>query len=175
MSSNAELATIKVIQAVYGAVQGSKEVTGLVQDLASGGKTTFKADNSTLGGDPAKGHNKHFAMNYQVGEDVYTFSCKEGEIVRLITKETRGQFTVVGAAYGAIDAKNSQGMGSRDVTSIVQQLLDEGQIEFKPDNQLFGEPLKGTTKNFGMTYFRTDSPSFRKAIASNEGQKVTVA
>lgn len=176
MSSNAELGNITIIQAVYGAVQGSKEVRGIIQDLVDAGKTTFKADNATLGPDPAKGHDKHFAMNYKVGSTIYTFACKENETVTLATHEAPGDFTVVGAAYGTIDPKSSMpGAGSRDVTAIVQQILNSGKREFEPNNGLFGDPYEGPRKNFGMTYFRTGEPTSRKVIASDEKQKVTVS
>lgn len=172
MSSNAELAAITVIQAAYGAVQGTREVTSIVQALVNRGIITFKADNATLGGDPAKGHDKHFAMNYKVGASLHTFACKENETVHLQNQDTRREFTVIGAAYGTIDPKNPT-LGSKDVTADVQQLLDNGQTEFEPTNQLFGDPYKGPRKNFGMTYVRTGGSAYQ-AIASNEGQKVTV-
>jgi hypothetical protein len=174
MSSTDGNAAITVVQAAYGAVQGTSVVTAIVQDLVDQGKTTFVANNDTLGGDPAKGHDKHFAMNYKVGSTLFSFACKEGETVRLRTQDKPGTFTVVGAAYGTIDPKNPT-TGSRDVTAIVQQILDSGQTEFDPTNALFGDPYEGPRKNFGMTYYRTGSPTPKKAIASNEGQKVKVS
>jgi hypothetical protein len=51
-------------------------------------------------------------------------------------------------------------------------MLDAGQTEFKPNNDLFGDPYKGQ-KNFGMTYFRNGTTT-RKVIASNENQSVEV-
>jgi hypothetical protein len=174
MSSTNANAGINVIQAAYGAVQGTKVVTAIVQDLLSRGGTSFTADNATLGGDPAQGHDKHFAMTYRVGSTVFSFACEEGETVRLRTDDKPGQFTVVGAAYGAINPNNPTA-GSRDVTAIVQQILDSGQTEFKPTNDLFGDPIDGPRKNFGMTYYRTGNPNARIAIASDEGQTVKVS
>lgn len=174
MSEQAQKGRITVVQAAYGAVQGSKVVTAIVQDLVDQGITSFKCDNATLGGDPAKGHDKHFAMNYRVGSSIFTAACKENETVTLKTDDSPGDFTVVGAAYGTINPSNPV-TGSRDVTAIVQQILDSGQTELEPNNTLFGDPFKGPRKNFGMTYHRTGDSNPRKAIASNEGQKVTVS
>jgi hypothetical protein len=174
MSSTNANAGITVIQAVYGAVQGSKVVTAIVQDLLSRGGSSFVADNATLGGDPAQGHDKHFAMTYRTGSTIFSFACEEGETVRLRTDDKPGQFTVVGAAYGTINPNNPT-EGSRDVTAIVQQILDSGQTEFKPTNDLFGDPYEGPGKNFGMTYYRTGNPNAKAAIASDEGQTVKVS
>lgn len=173
MSSTETTATITVIQAAYGAVQGTREVTGIVQDLVNQKITTFVANNETLGGDPAQGHDKHFGMNYKVGSSVYSFACKEGQTVTLRTQENQPEITVIGAAYGTIDPNNPRA-GSRDVTAIVQEILDSGRREFEPDNELFGDPIEGPRKNFGMTYASGDGGA-RKAIASNEGQKVRVS
>jgi hypothetical protein len=171
MSSNEVLAPITIIQAVYGAVQGSADVRSKVQDLVDRGDINFKADNATLGPDPAKGHDKHFAMTYKVGSSTYSYACKENDMVHVKNYESRGEYTVVGASYGAFDKNNPTG-GSYDVTGRVQSMLDAGQTEFKPNNDLFGDPYKGQ-KNFGMTYFRNGT-STRKVIASNENQTVEV-
>jgi hypothetical protein len=172
MSSTHANAAITVVQAAYGAVEGAKVVTATVQDLVDQGKTTFVANNETLG-DPVPGIHKHFAMNYRVGSTLFSFACKENETVRLRTQEKPGAFTVIGAAYGATDPNNPT-LGSRDVTAIVQQILDSGQTEFQTNNELFGDPNNGFVKNFGMTYFRTGSPIPQKAIVSDEGQTVKV-
>ncbi len=174
MSSNEVLAPITIIQAVYGAVQGTADVRSKVQDLVDRGDINFKADNATLvPKDPAKGHDKHFAMTYKVGSSTYSYACKENDMVHVKNYESRGEYTVVGAAYGAFD-KNNPTAGSFDVTGRVQALLDAGQTEFKPTNQLFGDPSKGPRKNFGMTYFRNGT-STHKVIASDEDQTVVVA
>jgi hypothetical protein len=175
-------AKITVIQAVYGAEQGRAEVTKRVQALVDQGRTSFIADNETLtpDGDPAKGHNKHFAMNYMVGSTRLAFACKEDQEVSLRTAEPRrGSITVIGAAYGAID-KNDPTKGARDVTAIVQELLDarpnDAVIKFNPNNTLFGDPIpNGPRKNFSMTYVsRKGSALQRRSLASDEDQGVTV-
>jgi hypothetical protein len=174
MATTATAPSITVIQAAYGAVQGARDVTGLVQDIVNSGNTNFTADNKTLGGDPSQGHDKHFAMSYRVGSSLYTYACEEDEKVSLRIKETPpGEFTVIGAVYGAINP-NNPAAGSRDVTAIVQQLLDDGTREFEPSNELFGDPFEGPRKNFGMSYYQTSNPGKKKAIASDESQKVTV-
>jgi hypothetical protein len=169
---------ITVVQAVYGAVQGVKEVTARVQELVNQGKTTFVANNNTLtpNSDPAQGHDKHFAMNYTVGSSHFAFACKENETVNLKTTEPRETFIVIGASYGTIN-KNDPKSGARDVTAVVQDLLDSRsgtEIKFKPTNALFGDPYEGPRKNFGMVYAPKNNPAKRTAIASDEGQEVTV-
>ncbi len=84
-----------------------------------------------------------------------------------------GQFTVIGAAYGAIDPNNPTA-GSRDVTAIVQQILDSGQTEFKPTNELFGDPNNGPREEFRHDLLPDREPERQKAIASDEGQTVKV-
>jgi hypothetical protein len=178
MDISEKAATIKVVQAVYGAVQGVADVTAKVQALVNQQKTTFVANNATLtpGKDPAQGHDKHFAMNYTVGSSSFAFACKENETVNLKTTEPRETFTVIGASYGTINPNDPKN-GARDVTAIVQDLLDSRsgtEIKFKPTNELFGDPFKGPRKNFGMTYALKNNPSQRKVIASDENQEVTV-
>ncbi len=175
-SANSNLAGIRVIQAVYGASQGVRDVTGRVQQLVDSGSATFKADNSTLvpppDKDPAQGHDKHFAMNYTIDSRRFTFACQEGQTVTLRTSvPPPGKIQVVAAAYGAINPKDP-GAGSRDVTDIVQQLLDSGVRSFAPTNKLFGDPVDGPRKNFGMAYI---SSGTRKAVARDEDQTVTVS
>jgi hypothetical protein len=174
-----EQAEIKVIQAVYGAVQGTKEVTEIVQKMVNGKQYSFVANNQTLGPDPAPGHDKHFAMNYTVGTSTLAFACKENETVNLRTEEVPpvppGPIKVIAAAYGAIDQKDST-QGARDVTAFVQALLDAtpvNQVSFTPNNDLFGDPFPGPRKNFGMTYAAKDLTQ-RTSIASDENQKVTI-
>jgi hypothetical protein len=176
MSSTENTAAITVVQAVYGAVQGSKDVTKTVQGLVDRGRTTFVANNETLGPDPAPGHDKHFAMSYTVGSTRLAFACTEDQDVSLKTNAPRGPITVVAAAYGAIN-KSDPTTGARDVTAIVQDLLDARpgkETKFTPSNELFGDPTQGPSKNFGMVYSPTNNPSLRLTVASDEDQEVTV-
>jgi len=171
-------AKITVIQAVYGALQGAKDVTQIVQDLVNQGRTSFTADNDTLGPDPAKGHDKHFGMNYTVGSSRIAFACKENQEVAFRTREIpRGPITVIAASYGAINQKDPT-MGARDVTAIVQSLLDANpsrEVKFTPNNTLFGDPIPGgPRKNFAMIYAPTSNLSQKTPIARDENQEVTV-
>jgi hypothetical protein len=163
---------IRVIQAVYGAVQGVREVTARVQQLVDQGRLTFKADTATLSpNDNPTGSAKHFAMNYTVGSSRYTFACKENETV---TIDPPGSLRVIGAAYGTVNPKDTDNR-SRDVTAIVQQMLDSGTRSFKPTNTLFGDPFGGPRKNFGMVYVSALNPGVRKAVASDEDGTVEVS
>jgi hypothetical protein len=175
-----KIAKITVIQAVYGASSGdrnaTKDVTVIVQRLVDRGITSFIADNKTFEGDPIN-TDKHFAVSYMVGSSRFAFACQEGQEVGLRTRELpRGPITVVGASYGAIDPRNPT-MGARDVTAIVQELLDlngSREVKFIPTNNLFGDPVTGPTKSFGMTYAPTGNLNQKKAIALRENQDVTV-
>jgi hypothetical protein len=178
MSSNAA-PKITVTQAVYGALKGGTEqkafdVTDKVQDLIDRGTTTFKANND-LFGDPIK-TGKHFAMNYTVGSTNFAFACEENQMVEVRTTEPQGRFKVIGASYGAINPNDPTG-GARDVTAIVQALLDSSsdtEVTFKATNELFGDPFEGPTKSFGMTYVNKSNPNQREVIANAEDQNVTV-
>ena len=55
---------IKVVAAVYGASQGSMDVTGVVQSLIKKGTFEFEVSNATFGSDPAPGDVKHFSVVY---------------------------------------------------------------------------------------------------------------
>jgi pectate lyase len=168
--------TLRVIQAVYGGKEETLDVTVDVQNLVNGETYSFTANNATLGS--PKGSNKHFAMTYTAGSKLYTFACKENEKVTLRkTPIPVGNFQVIAAAYGAINP-SIPGAGSRDVTDIVQQLLDSNTsttYKLKPTNQLFGDPFGGPRKNFGMVYVNLGNPGVKKAIASDENQEVTVS
>jgi hypothetical protein len=168
-------AKITVIQAVYGAVQGRKDVVAKVQDLVNRGITTFVANND-LFGEPAQGTAKHFAMNYTVGSTSFAFACKENETVRLKTTEPQGRFKVLGASYGTINP-NSPTSGARDVTAVLQQVLDSSsgtEIKFKPTNKFLGDPFDGPRKNFGMTYVLRSNPTQRVVVVSDEDQDVVI-
>jgi hypothetical protein len=168
-------ANITVIQAVYGATQGQKDVTAKVQDLVNRGTTTFVANNATFG-DPAQGHDKHFAMNYTISSTRFAFACKENETVRLKTTVPQGRFQVIGASYGAINP-SSPTSGARDVTAVLQEVLDSSsatEIKFKPTNKFLGDPYDGPRKNFGMTYVLRSNPTQRKVVVSDQDQDVII-
>jgi hypothetical protein len=115
-------------------------------------------------------------MNYTVGSSSFAFACEENETVNLRVTEPQETFTVIGASYGTIN-KNDTQSGARDVTAVVQELLDsrsEAEIKFKPTNELFGDPFPGPRKNFGMTYVLKSKPTEKRVIASDENQEVTV-
>lgn len=175
------MSEITVIQAVYGtAVKGVRDVTARVQALVDQKTTTFVANNATLvpppDKDPAKVYDKHFAMNYTVGSSRFAFACQENQTVNLRTTELQRTFTVIGASYGTIN-KNDPQSGARDVTAIVQELLDSrsgSEVKFKPTNELFGDPYEGPRKNFGMSYFLKSNPDKKGVVASDENEEVTV-
>ena len=75
-------------------------------------------------------------MNYTIGSTRFAFACKENETVRLKTTVPQGRFQVIGASYGAINP-NSPTSGARDVTAVLQEVLDSSsatEIKFTPTN-----------------------------------------
>ena len=156
------MSNVSIVEAVWGTLTGSSNVTAVVQALVDGGATSFTASNATLGKDPSPGLPKHFAMSYRVGVGKYTAAATEGQTVKVVTTPPR---FVVDAVYGALG-------GSTDVTSIVQMLLNTGATQFTVGNALLGDPAFGNPKHFGMTY--VDATGTLQTIACGEGDVVTV-
>ncbi|MTH94655.1 hypothetical protein [Roseibium sp. RKSG952] len=71
---------IEVEAAVYGAVQGSVDVTNKVQSIIDSGQCKFKADSEVFG-DPAPGYRKHFVALYRSGDYKKAVACKEHQEV----------------------------------------------------------------------------------------------
>lgn len=84
LSQLTTISSISVIGAVYGAEQGSEDVTTTVQELVDSGVTKITADDNTFG-DPAPGHLKNFGMLYLLlgVPGVKARSCQEGETVEI--------------------------------------------------------------------------------------------
>jgi hypothetical protein len=73
---------IEVRYAVYGAVQGSKDVTAIVKSLVEKGTMSITPSNA-LFGDPAPGHGKHFGILYSAEGVAPCIACKENQTVDL--------------------------------------------------------------------------------------------
>jgi hypothetical protein len=81
--------SITVKFAVYGALKGGNEnqtqavdVSGPLQAQIDASQGIVKIDNSTMGGDPAKGSGKHFAAIVDVdGELGVCFACNENQTI----------------------------------------------------------------------------------------------
>jgi hypothetical protein len=73
-----------VLGAVYGAEEGSEDVTATVQQLVNNGHKEITADDATFG-DPAVGHLKNFGMSYFVGGAFVpkALACQEGQTVKI--------------------------------------------------------------------------------------------
>lgn len=74
------MSRIKIIGAAYGAVEGSYDVTGRVQQHVDHMGDSLKANNDNLG-DPAPGHTKHFGCVYEVDGRINSRACEEGQTV----------------------------------------------------------------------------------------------
>lgn len=135
-----------VLWAVFGAEQGSADVTQKVQQemrkLEDAGKPLILKVKHELLGDPAKGYGKHFAIGYNYDGFNMSTACKEGQSLDL-TKTN--PINIIGAAYGSKE-------GSYDVTSEVANLVShQGITKFKPKS-VFEDPAKGHAKHFGVIY-----------------------
>lgn len=83
LSEAVTASSIIVLGAVYGAEQGSEDVTATVQDLVIRGITDITADDNTFG-DPAVGHLKNFGMLYTtIGGGTNALACQEGQTVKI--------------------------------------------------------------------------------------------
>lgn len=81
--------TYKVIFAVYGALADGDEnrteaavVTGALQNqLDNNPNGVIKINNTSMGGDPAKGWQKHFGAIVEVNGEALPFACQEGQTI----------------------------------------------------------------------------------------------
>jgi hypothetical protein len=76
-----------VLCAAYGALAGGKDmeardVTGILQEQLKINKDgLLKIDNTSMGGDPAQGHTKHFGAVVEVNGRRTPFACQEGQTI----------------------------------------------------------------------------------------------
>lgn len=77
----------KVISAVYGAKQGSSNVTSVLQDkLDSSANGIIKINNVNFG-EPASDHKKHFGAVYEYQGKTMDRACEEGEVLDFTKSE----------------------------------------------------------------------------------------
>jgi hypothetical protein len=75
--------SLRLLSATYGAGSRSSDVLGLLLTRLANDRLLVSADNTTLGGDPARGANKVLNVTYEYRGQRYTASAKEGQILRL--------------------------------------------------------------------------------------------
>jgi outer membrane murein-binding lipoprotein Lpp len=76
---------IVVKSAIYGYGNRYSDVKKIVTDLIQKGVTSFTPNNSTMGGDPAYGDDKHFYITYSIDGNELSFNeVPEGALVTLL-------------------------------------------------------------------------------------------
>ncbi len=96
----------------------------------------------------------------KVKKEIYSIGQKEKETLDQIKHETA---FVLGAAYGTT-------CEGKDVTQIVQKLIDQGFSEIKITNEnMGGDPVIGQQKQFGIVY---EINNIRYARCATEGDTI---
>jgi hypothetical protein len=82
------MSALTVNFAVYGALAGGNEnstqaidVARVLQDAINASQGIVKIDNTTMGQDPSKGNDKHFAASVSLDGVPQPYACKEGQTI----------------------------------------------------------------------------------------------
>lgn len=89
------MSALTVKYAVYGALNGGNEnksqavdVSKALQNAINSSSGIVKISNDTLGGDPSKGNQKHFAAIVSLDSVDQFFACQEGQTIDFFHTET---------------------------------------------------------------------------------------
>ncbi len=145
---------IKILTASYG-VPGdpkhTREVTAIVQKLVNGGQTSFPVTEiAAIGGDPDLGVVKTLDIHYTVNGHKSRISFQDDQHVHF--NLTPGpDIKILSASYGIPGDPGR----TRDVTKIVQDLVNTGRTNF-PVGQVAGtlgvDPAPGLLKTLDIRY-----------------------
>ena len=155
---------------IHGATYGPAPVTKKVVSLVRNRTLNVVANNDTFG-DTWHGHTKSLTITYQYGQERPIVAiAKEGSALNIIYTPGSADYlppsdpislNIVGAAYG---------LG--DVTSNVQALVLNNQLDITANNETFGDTWPGTEKSFTLVYqYGRNNPLLEVAI---ENDVVTV-
>ena len=155
---------------IHGATYGPAPVTKKVVSLVRNRTLNVVANNDTFG-DTWHGHTKSLTITYQYGQERPIVEiAKEGSALNIIYTPGSADYlpptdptslNIVGAAYG---------LG--DVTSNVQALVLNNQLNITANNETFGDTWPGTEKSFTLVYqYGRNNPLLEVAI---ENDVVTV-
>ncbi|MGH9732402.1 MAG: hypothetical protein ACRD4A_11940, partial [Candidatus Acidiferrales bacterium] len=157
---SAQAARWRLVRAEYGAGNAWMDVTGRVRSLINAGTLNIRADNATLGGDPAVGAHKTLRLRVRDDaghEKMLTF--REKEIVELSLSageqerdhdrdrdRDRGRLRITRASYGS-------GGRALDVTDLLNSRIERDHLSLPVNNDTMGgDPAYETRKTLAVWY-----------------------
>jgi len=154
---------LKVVMAVYGALAHGQQNAAeafdrkdQLQTLIDNGSGVVKCDGDAFG-DPAQGFAKHFAAIVNRDDVNFFFACEEGQTIDFNSgggqQATPSGFMVESAVYGALPNKDRSLAKATDVSSILQDRLNQSSV-VDINNGTFGDPALGSTKHFAAVVNR---------------------
>jgi hypothetical protein len=154
---------VRVVQATWGNVNGSVDVTAAMQGAIDGGSQTLWPTTEWLGS-PGSGANL-FAMTYVVGDTKYSAACTDGQSVTISLTP----------AQVVIDAVWGDNTAAIDVGAAVQAQINAGVTTMTANDTTFGaDPATSDdSKTFGMSY--VTSTGQLSTVMCTENQTFTLA
>ncbi len=159
--------SLEIVAAYYGVAGGSfVEVTELVRGRAETEGVGFLVGAETLGGDPFPGQLKTVRVYYKLGGQFQSGEWKDNENL-LIGRLTANRGAVRGSIRGggrdrtgrpmagALSiAQATYGAGNRtvNVTSVLQNLVQNDVLEIDVPGTLLGDPAPGSLKELVVSY-----------------------
>ena len=151
----------EVVAAYYGFDRSFVDVTAAVRAQAGADGMSFTVGADTLGGDPFPGQLKSLRVYYRLAGQFQPGEWKDSETVRLgrfngagqrgIGRERGGRIvantplTITRALYGAAGR-------TVDVTSILQERIQNNQLAFDVPGAQLGDPAPGSVKELLVNY-----------------------
>ncbi len=174
-STEAAAQSWQVMSADYGVSNNRMDVTNTVRRLVNG--PDFRVNNTTMGGDPARGADKVLRIHARNGGGkMQDFIYKEGQTVN--SRQFTGggypgnfpgngyrNLNIVQASYGA-------GGRRKDVTSRLQSMVRNNRLSVLANNSTMGgDPAFNQPKNLQVTY---EYQGQRRNVNMGEGGRLTI-
>ena len=165
----------QVMSADYGVNNNRMDVTNTVRRLVNG--PDFRVNNTTMGGDPARGADKVLRIHARNGGGkMQDFIYKEGQTVN--SRQFTGggypgnfpgngnrNLNIVQASYGA-------GSRRKDVTSRLQSMVRNNRLSVLVNNSTMGgDPAFNQPKDLQVTY---EYQGRRRNVNMGEGGRLTL-
>ncbi len=145
-------ADIKIVKAIYGFGEQTKDVTEIAKDklIVIADRLVLLDVNNSFFTDPAPGKPKTLELTYSEDGVEKTASIKErGQFVHFKNMEPSKEFKVILAFYGVGDKWN-------DVTAKIIEACDEGS-NVNVDNTVLGpDPGRGKAKSLVVAFSEND-------------------
>ncbi|HVA18077.1 MAG TPA: DUF3395 domain-containing protein [Candidatus Dormibacteraeota bacterium] len=170
----------RLVRAEYGAGNAWMDVTGRVRSLINAGKLNIRADNATLGGDPAVGARKTLRLRVRDDaghERMLTF--REKEIVELSLSageqerdhdrdrdRDRGRLRITRASYGS-------GGRALDVTDLLNSRIEGDRLSLPINNNTMGGDPAYETRKTLTVWYSYDGSDLRTSV--DEGGTLNIA